>query len=121
MGQKVEVGVMSLADYRAVFDAVCAAHGLTSDDAGFDQLLHLHARAGPSLLACYPRDLITLATSRATYLGIAPRAGGELLDWAWHVYFGSQPATPSTANEPSADDEQQLAQSGALNCRSTRP
>jgi len=105
MGQKVEVGVMSLADYRAVFDAVCAAHGMASEEDGFDQLLHLHARAGRPLLACYPRDLITLATSRATYLGVAPRAGGEGLDWAWHVYFGSQPVTPSTANGPSAANE----------------
>lgn len=97
MGQKVPVGALCEADYRRVFDAVCRASGMADTDRGFAQLLQLHrADAGRPLLACYPRDLINLATSRATYLGIEAQPAGDLLDWAWHVYFG----TPRTSSLP---------------------
>jgi predicted ATPase with chaperone activity len=95
MGQKVEIGALTLADYRKVFDTVCRAAGMNVDDAGFEQLLQLHGAEQRALLACYPRDLINLAASRATYLGVTPRASGDLLAWAWHVYFAtSEPTTP---------------------------
>lgn len=96
MGQKVPVGPLSRTDYRRVFDAVCVARGVAPDDLAFAQLMALHQQDGQRpLLACYPRDLINLATSRATYLGVEPALAGDLLDWAWHVYFGSLPMLPS--------------------------
>jgi hypothetical protein len=103
MGQKVEVGPMAQDDYRKIFDAVCVANGMAPDAAAFDQLLKLHLADQRQLLACFPRDLINLATSRATYLGVEPQPSGEMLDWAWHVYFGtSQTATSPGRTAPSA-------------------
>lgn len=96
MGQKVEVGPLSLDDYRRVFARACRERGLHDDGSAFDDLLALHAGAGDRpLLACYPRDLINLAASRATYLGIEAQPGGALLDWAWHVYFGATEPAPA--------------------------
>jgi predicted ATPase with chaperone activity len=90
MGQKVEIGALSPADYRKVYDGVCAARGIASDEDCFGQLLALHARAGSRpLLACYPRDLLNLVASRAIFLGVEPRPAGDLLEWAWRVYFAS--------------------------------
>jgi energy-coupling factor transporter ATP-binding protein EcfA2 len=95
MGQKVWVGPMHLDDYRKVFDGVCIARGLVGLDAGFQDLLALHAADGRPYMACYPRDLLNLAASRATFLGAEPQSGGEQLRWAWRVYFGGTgDATP---------------------------
>jgi hypothetical protein len=41
-------------------------------------------------LACYPRDLLHLVASRARYLGVAAELSPDLLDWAWHGYFGNE-------------------------------
>ena len=95
MGQKVYVGPMDLGDYRKVFDAVCISRGLVGLDAGFKDLLALHAAEGRPYMACYPRDLLNLAGSRATFLGVEPQSGGDQLQWAWRVYFGNTvDATP---------------------------
>lgn len=104
MGQKVEVGPMSQDDYHRIFDAVCTSAGMAPDAADFDQLMQLHRQAElRPLLACYPRDLVNLASSRATYLGVEPRPSGDLLDWAWHVYFGTtQAASPARRAESPA-------------------
>jgi len=93
MGQKVEVGPLSLDDYRRVFESVCFSRGMVADDSAFDRLLQMHRQDGKRpLLACYPRDLINLATSRAIFLGVEPQPSAELMSWAWHVYFGSPDA-----------------------------
>lgn len=98
MGQKVEVGALSPVDYRRVFDAVCVTQGLAPDEAGFQHLMELHRQDGQRpLYACYPADLMNLVASRATYLGVPARPDGELLDWAWRVYFGTSPRPPRSA------------------------
>lgn len=100
MGQKVEVGALAADDYRKVFDSVCAAARVAFTGDGFERLLELHRRDGQRpMFACYPRDLINLVVSRATYLGTDRSDAGPLLDWAWDVYFGT-PRRDSSASRP---------------------
>ena len=90
LGSKLHMGPMSLENYRAVFEACCADYGLTTSHAAFDYLLHeLHERSGKPLLACYPRDLLSLVSASAEYRDAPREVSTDSLQEAWHSYFGS--------------------------------
>ncbi len=96
LGHKIEVGALPVADYRRVFQQVCAAEDLDFDEAAFELLLSdYHAPSGRSLQACYPRDLVHLISSRAAYLDEAPVLSPAMLDWAWHAYFATDSPAPT--------------------------
>jgi hypothetical protein len=89
LGHKIEVSAVSQDEYRQIFKRACAAEGIAFDAHALDQLIeHYHKRLGQPLLACYPRDLMHLVSSRSRYLGVDAHLSPQLLDWAWHAYFG---------------------------------
>lgn len=94
LGNKIEIGPLPEMYYRRVFEAACADEKLTFDPDAYRRLLKkCHYRLQRPLLACTPRDLVRLVASRAAYLGLPPAITPELLDWAWHTYFGAIDST----------------------------
>lgn len=113
LGSKLHMGPMSLENYRAVFEGCCLTYGLSSSHAAFDYLIcTLHETSGKPLLACYPRDLLSLVSASARYCDAPLEATPEGLLEAWHSYFGSNagidrshpplPATPATGKRQAA-------------------
>lgn len=99
LGSKIHIGPLSLDNYRAVFEACCASLGFTVTPAAFDYLLHnLHMSSGKPFLACYPHDLLSLASASAAYRDAAHEVTEEGLREAWHSYFGS--ATEQNSRYP---------------------
>jgi len=104
LGSKLHMGPMSPENYRAIFEDYCALHGLALSQSAFDYLLReLHAASGKPLLACYPRDMLSLVSASADYRGAPREVTTEGLDEAWHSYFGSNAGIerkfpPSPAN-----------------------
>lgn len=91
LGHKIAVGAVSPSDYALIFERTCEAAGIAHNPRAFQQLLHAyHEKHGRPLLACYPRDLLHLIVSRACYLQVPAELSPELLDWAWHTYFGNE-------------------------------
>jgi len=91
LGHKIAIEALELDDYRRVFEGACKAEGIAHDAQAFDRLItHYHQGLGRPMLACYPRDLLHLIVSRARYMGIQAELSPELLDWAWHAYFGNE-------------------------------
>jgi hypothetical protein len=88
LGHKIRVGAVTLADYQRIFERAAVTEDVPFDSEAFEALLHRHAQERRALLACLPRDLLHLITSRAAYLGVRPQMSPELLDWAWQAYFG---------------------------------
>ncbi|GAB7525146.1 hypothetical protein [Paraburkholderia sp. 2C] len=68
----------------------CDGLGIRGDDDAFDFLVHrLHQPARRPLLACYPRDLLSLVVAHATYREEPPAATPDTLQRAWNSYFAS--------------------------------
>jgi len=98
LGHKIAIEAVTPAEYALIFERACAAEGITHRASAFDDLLHgYHAREQRSLLACYPRDLLHLIASRARFLGVPAELSHELIDWAWHAYFGNEAANDMAA------------------------
>lgn len=100
LGHKISIEAVPQADYALIFERACAAEGIAHDPVAFQVLVEgYHQQSGRPLLACYPRDLLHLIVSRARYLEVQPALSVDLLDWAWHAYFGNE-ALAETASEP---------------------
>ncbi len=90
IGHKIEIGPLMLEDFSRVFVDVCAAEQLPFDQQVYDgHLLPWLKAHNKPLLACYPRDLVRLMCSRASYQGHAPRMDVDMLNWACEAYFGA--------------------------------
>ncbi|CAN7679673.1 ATP-binding protein [Trinickia sp. LjRoot230] len=88
LGSKLRMGPMSLENYRAVFEACAASYGLDISSNAFDYLLHdLHQKNGKPLLACYPRDLLSLVSASVQYRDALPEVTPQELWQAWQSYF----------------------------------
>ena len=99
LGHKIAVGPVSPADYALIFERDCEAIGIAQDPQAFDQLMHrYHEQNGCPLMACYPHDLLHLMVSRACYLEVPTELSPELLDWAWHTYFGNEALLNATSD-----------------------
>jgi len=99
LGHKIAVGPVSPADYARIFERDCEAAGIAQDLQAFHQLMHsYHAHNGCPLMACYPHDLLHLVASRACYLEVPTELSPELLDWAWHTYFGNEALLNATSD-----------------------
>jgi hypothetical protein len=98
LGHKIAIEPLRAKDYVRVFEDACRAEHIAPAGAALEALLHDYYEAqGRALLACHPRDLLHLIASRARYLGIAAELSPELVDWAWHEYFGSEaPGDPAS-------------------------
>ena len=98
IGYKIFVGEVTVEDYRRILREVCDEYHVPYTDEAFDVLVQQHhLRHARPLLACYPRDLVRQLADYATYHGRAPALTPELLHWAWHNYFATEPARPSAA------------------------
>lgn len=96
LGYKIQIHALSAEQYRTVIHQACARCDVPPDPAGIDHLVHtLHARTGQAFYPCIPFDVISKIADRGRYLDQPARLTPELLDWAWHTYFG----------EPDAPDE----------------
>ncbi|GLU30961.1 ATP-binding protein [Trinickia caryophylli] len=90
LGSKLFVGPMAIDHYHAVFDACSTSFGLHTTDAAFAYLLdELHGASGKPLMACYPRDLLSLVSASAEYRNTPREVTPQALLEAWHAYFGS--------------------------------
>ena len=99
IGYKIYVGEVSVADYRRILRDVCDEHDVRCADEVVDDLVQgLHVQHARPLLACYPRDLVGQIVDYATYHGRKPELSFDMLQWAWHNYFATQPASLATAN-----------------------
>ncbi len=91
LGHKISVDAVSTNEYALIFTRACATEGIAPDQDAFRGLLRdYHDRYGRPLLACYPRDLLHLISSRARFMGVPAELSTELLDWAWQTYFGNE-------------------------------
>ena len=98
LGHKIAIEPLLPDDYGRVFERACLAEGVAHDTAMFRRLVeNYHAPLGRTLLACYPRDLLHLIASRARYLGVEAELSPQLLDWAWHAYFGNEALNDSAS------------------------
>lgn len=98
LGHKIAVDAVSPDEYRRIFEGACTAEGVAFDAAAVDLLIErYHRPSGRPLLACYPRDLLHLIRSRASYLEEPPALSTEYFDWAWNTYFAADPAAGSGA------------------------
>ncbi len=91
LGHKIEVKAVSLGEYALIFERACALEGIAYDAEAFNLLISdYHEGHGRALLACYPRDLLHLITSRARFMGVPAQLSPELIDWSWRTYFGNE-------------------------------
>ncbi|MFC0401762.1 ATP-binding protein [Paraburkholderia rhizosphaerae] len=90
LGCKLYVGPLPQHEYRVLFTNLCGEFGVRCDDDAFDFLVHrLHQHARRALLACYPRDLLSLVVAHATYREEPPIATPDTLQRAWNSYFAN--------------------------------
>lgn len=89
LGYKIDVPPMSADEYARLFRQACMDAGVAAAPGAFDALLSLHQRAGVSLLACHPRDLVSQLRDLGRYEEQHVVADAATLDWAWHNYFAS--------------------------------
>ncbi len=100
IGYKIYVGEVTVADYRRILRDVCDEHGLACTEEVFDELVQgLHLQQGRPLFACYPRDLVGQIVHYAAYHGRKPELTSDMLHWAWHNYFATQPASLAAATQ----------------------
>ena len=103
LGHKIAIEALSPADYALIFERACVAQGITGGPHAFEMLVEdYHRRYSRPLLACYPRDLLHLIASRARYLEVPAELSPELLDWAWHAYFGNEALIEAASNTGSS-------------------
>jgi hypothetical protein len=90
LGYKIHLVAMDAASYRSVVAQACEKTGVPPDAAAIDHLVNnLHPRDAQPYLPCVPFDVISKIADRARYLEQPARMTPELLNWAWHTYFGA--------------------------------
>ncbi|MFZ9060605.1 MAG: AAA family ATPase [Steroidobacteraceae bacterium] len=88
IGYKLRFDPLQPKQYQAIWEQVCAQHGVAHDPSLSDYLINeFHARYQVPLLPCHPRDLIGIALDRVTFLGEHLALSKESLEWAWENYF----------------------------------
>lgn len=88
IGYKIRFAPLERDAYLAIWQQQCEFQGLPFELSLAEYAIdELHAHFGVPLLACHPRDLLSLAQDQLAY-----RGGGapdrETLTWAWQTYFG---------------------------------
>jgi energy-coupling factor transporter ATP-binding protein EcfA2 len=110
LGAKLYIGALSETDYRAMYERQCCDFKIATDDEAFHYLLHhLHYPARRPLLACYPRDLLSLVAAHARYRDEPAKASPESLRRAWQAYFASTGDLPAAAKRDPAPESMRRA------------
>ncbi|MDR5899528.1 AAA family ATPase [Halomonas vilamensis] len=88
IGYKIRFAPLEREAYLAIWRQQCQAQGLPFEAELADFVIdELHTRFDTPLLACHPRDILSLAQDQLDYQGRnAPDR--EILRWAWQTYFG---------------------------------
>ena len=87
LGYKIEFLPVEPAQYKQIWQKVCAEKSISYDGGLVDYVVEqLHRRRHVPLLPCHPRDLLGMAADRTAYLGRG-RLDKETLRWAWDSYF----------------------------------
>jgi hypothetical protein len=87
LGYKIEFLPVEAAQYKQIWQRVCAEHSIAYDGGLVDYVIEqLHRRHHVPLLPCHPRDLLGMAADRTAYLG-RTRLDKDTLRWAWDNYF----------------------------------
>jgi hypothetical protein len=88
LGYKIELGPLSVEIYTRVWMSVCAAMRLDFDPHLLNYVLtKLYPSSSRPLLACHPRDLISMAFDKSTYDERGTQIDIDDLRWAWGSYF----------------------------------
>ncbi len=88
LGYKIELGALSVPLYSRIWAQVCEGLGAVFDPKLLNYVLtKLYAGSSRPLLACHPRDLISMALDKAAYDERGTRFGIDDLHWAWTNYF----------------------------------
>ncbi len=89
LGYKIPIQALSKQAYREVIAQACERVGAEFDQRSIDHLVeHLHPSCQRDYLPCVPFDVISKIRDRARYLGQELHLTPELIEWAWHMYFG---------------------------------
>jgi len=87
LGYKIELMPITPGEYRQIWHRVCIERSIACDGAVIDYAIdELHRKRQVPLLPCHPRDLISMASDRVTYLG-RKELDVDALCWAWDSYF----------------------------------
>ena len=85
---KIEVPNPTPEEYRAIFQIVARAKGITYNEDGLRYLLQEHyGKAQRDLRCCHPRDLCDQILAEAQYRRTRPEMSTALLDRACKAYF----------------------------------
>ncbi|TFH85591.1 AAA family ATPase [Billgrantia azerbaijanica] len=88
IGYKIRFAPLERKAYLAIWRQQCQAQGLPFEQELADFAIdELHARHKVPLLACHPRDILSLAQDQLAYQG-REAPDREILRWAWQTYFG---------------------------------
>lgn len=88
IGSKVRFEPVTRAQYKRIWDDVCAERGITCEPHVLEFVFsELYAKRGRPMLPCHPRDLLGMALDFVSYRGDAAAIAAETLQWAWDNYF----------------------------------
>lgn len=89
IGYKIKFDCSRMEEYEIIWQRYCSEHDIACDSDVIGYVVHeLYEQYGLSLLACHPRDLLSVAIDYAEYCGGERRVTKTHIDWAWHNYFG---------------------------------
>jgi len=88
LGYKIELGPLSAELYGRVWASVCEEMNVDFDAKLLNYVLNkLYANSNRPLLACHPRDLISMALDKSAYDERGESFTADDLRWAWSNYF----------------------------------
>ncbi|WP_111412471.1 AAA family ATPase [Billgrantia lactosivorans] len=99
IGYKIRFAPLGREAYRAIWRQQCEALGLPFEPVLVEFAIdELHARHDVPLLACHPRDILSLAQDQLDYQG-RQAPDREVLRWAWQTYFGEFSQAPDAGRD----------------------
>jgi len=91
LGYKIGLGALSVPLYSKIWAQVCEGLGAVFDPKLLNYVLtKLYPGSSRPLLACHPRDLISMALDKAAYDERGTEFDIADLQWAWTNYFVAQ-------------------------------
>jgi Magnesium chelatase, subunit ChlI len=98
LGYKIELGPLTVHLYSRVWTEVCDEMQVAFDQKLLNYVLNdLYPASGQPLLACHPRDLISMTLDKAAYDNRGGHLDADDLRWAWENYFLSNDHRGNTA------------------------
>jgi hypothetical protein len=94
LGYRLTAESPSLDTYRRIFTKYVEARGVEYDARLLDPLLARYRREQREMRSCHPRDLVDRCADICRYENRPFILTGELLERAWHYYFGEPRPQP---------------------------